>query len=177
MATSHSTAYRVAIKDFPGYAVSRDGKVWSCRPRNGRGDLEKTWRELKWNKKRDGHMQVSLQLNNKQCYKMVHRLVLEAFDRPCPQGMEGCHKDGDPSNNQLVNLRWGTPKENHQDKVKHGTDGKGERNPNAVLTETDVLTIKKRIADGEVPARVAKDYHIHRNTTYRIRDGGLWKHI
>lgn len=42
----------------------------------------------------------------------VHRLVLAAFVGPAPEGMVCCHKDDDPSNNHLDNLRWGTQSEN-----------------------------------------------------------------
>lgn len=53
--------------------------------------------------------------------RLVHRLVLEAFVGPCPEGMEGCHGDGDPTNNSLGNLRWDTATSNQLDKVRHGT--------------------------------------------------------
>ena len=50
----------------------------------------------------------------------VHRLVLTAFDRPPLHGEQGCHRDGDPSNNALPNLRWGSQSENWSDRVRHG---------------------------------------------------------
>lgn len=51
----------------------------------------------------------------------VHRIVLEAFVGPCPAGLEGCHNDGDPTNNCLVNLRWDTHQNNNLDKRRDGT--------------------------------------------------------
>ncbi|QOV97160.1 HNH endonuclease [Rhodococcus pyridinivorans] len=54
--------------------------------------------------------------------RKVHRLVLEAFTGPCPDGMVGCHNDGDTTNNRLDNLRWDTPGANNRDKRTHGTD-------------------------------------------------------
>lgn len=51
--------------------------------------------------------------------KMVHRLVAEAFLGPA-LGREVRHLDGDPTNNRLSNLRWGTHSENEFDKVAHG---------------------------------------------------------
>lgn len=53
--------------------------------------------------------------------RFVHRLVLEAFIGPCPSGMECRHLDGNPSNNRLENLLWGTPLENANDRRRHGT--------------------------------------------------------
>lgn len=52
----------------------------------------------------------------------VHRLVMLAFVGPCPEGMEVCHNNGDPTDNRLTNLRYATRSENHYDKRRHGTD-------------------------------------------------------
>lgn len=53
--------------------------------------------------------------------KYIHRLVLEAFVAPCPDGMEACHNDGDRTNNHISNLRWDTRLGNCQDIIAHGT--------------------------------------------------------
>jgi HNH endonuclease/NUMOD4 motif len=53
--------------------------------------------------------------------RKVHHLVLEAFVGPRPEGMEALHWDDDPSNNHLINLRWGTHSENVHDSVRNGT--------------------------------------------------------
>lgn len=52
--------------------------------------------------------------------KYIHRLVLEAFVGPCPDGMKALHADGNKTNNNVKNLRWGTSAENNLDIVKHG---------------------------------------------------------
>ncbi|MBN7395680.1 HNH endonuclease [Mycobacteroides abscessus subsp. abscessus] len=51
---------------------------------------------------------------------LVHRLVLEAFVGPCPDGMEACHFDGDKTNNRLPNLRWDTRRANQDDAIRIG---------------------------------------------------------
>ena len=50
-----------------------------------------------------------------------HRLVLSAFVGPLPAGLETRHLDGDPTNNALSNLRYGTKSENCRDRVDHGS--------------------------------------------------------
>lgn len=65
-----------------------------------------------------GHEYVNLGRGNK---RYVHRLVLEAFVGPPAAGTECCHNDGNPKNNLVSNLRWGTRSANIQDAVRHGT--------------------------------------------------------
>ena len=52
----------------------------------------------------------------------VHRLVMEAFVGPRPDGMNVCHNNGDPTDNRLGNLRYDTQSENMSDRRRHGTD-------------------------------------------------------
>lgn len=70
----------------------------------------------------DGRRVISLYKNNKRTARKVHQLVLEAFVGPRPDGMEGCHNNGNPSDNRVENLRWDTPSNNSLDKQLHGTD-------------------------------------------------------
>lgn len=60
-------------------------------------------------------------INGKMHYKYIHALVLTAFVGPKPEGMECCHIDGNPLNNHVSNLRWGTHSDNMQDSIRHGT--------------------------------------------------------
>ena len=50
----------------------------------------------------------------------VHTLVAQAFigERPSPEH-EVLHNDGDPWNNSVSNLRYGTTRENAQDRERH----------------------------------------------------------
>lgn len=68
-----------------------------------------------------GHLAVRLRSRDRVFRSGVHQLVLEAFVGPRPEGHEGCHHDGDPTNNRLDNLHWGTKSENNLDRVRHGT--------------------------------------------------------
>lgn len=70
-----------------------------------------------------GHLGVYLYRVGERPAKrlMVHRLVLMAFVGPCPEGHECCHRDGDPANNRIDNLYWGTKSQNMRDSIRHGT--------------------------------------------------------
>ena len=50
----------------------------------------------------------------------IHHLVLLTFVGPRPEGMEVRHLDGDPLNNTLSNLAYGSSAENSNDTVRHG---------------------------------------------------------
>lgn len=52
--------------------------------------------------------------------RYVHRMVLEAFVGPCPDGQECRHADDDPPNNKLENLSWGTHADNMLDSYRNG---------------------------------------------------------
>jgi hypothetical protein len=85
--------------------VKRAGKLLKGTPRQHHGDLK-----------------VYLCKNGRPTTCLVHRLVLLAFVGPCPPGYECLHDDGNPANNVLSNLHWGTPLENAQDMLRHGTN-------------------------------------------------------
>lgn len=76
----------------------------------------------------NGYRRIGYRTGGKCITLLIHRLVLETFMGPCPEGMECLHEDGIRWNNVLTNLRWGTHVENAQDMARHGRSPKGERN-------------------------------------------------
>lgn len=129
------------VKGFDRYAVSSDGQVWSRvgRRKNGRRNKWNLWRPVKPWMHKSGHLYIRLEWKNSQ----VHRLVLEAFGREPSDGEECRHLDGNPSNNAIENLAWGTRSENIADKVVHGTHNRGERHPSARLTNAEARLVRE----------------------------------
>jgi hypothetical protein len=110
----------------------------------------------------------------------VHRLVLEAFVGPCPDGMEGCHGDGDTANNRLGNLRWDTPKSNRADASRHGTVPLGSRHGNAKLNEQQVREIRQKYVRGKRGCgyiRLAAEYEVSKLLIRKIIEREIWTHI
>lgn len=171
------------IKNLFGYAVGSDGSVWSRRRRGYRGGLVSTYHRLNphccfGKTGQVTRLTVRLCRNGKYHSYAVHRLVLEAFVGPCPEGMEGCHEDGDPTNNDLTNLRWDTHKGNMLDSVKHGTSTKGIRSGRAKLTEDQVRLIRKLYATGNYIHRTLSNrFGIAMVTVSYIINRVIWKHI
>ena|SRR5689334_18303510 len=54
--------------------------------------------------------------------RMMHVLVAEAFLGKRPPGAVIRHLDGNPLNNTVANLAYGTNSENQRDAVQHGTN-------------------------------------------------------
>lgn len=70
---------------------------------------------------------VDLSVKSKIDTRLVHRLVLEAFIGPCPDGMEACHGPRGLFDNSLNNLQWGTFSQNAYDRVRDGNHEKANR--------------------------------------------------
>lgn len=160
------------INDFPTYGVASNGVVWSFR--NG------TWNQLKPTIDRDGYGCVDLYKNGKVHDRQVHRLVLETFIGPCPDGMVCRHLDGNPRNNNLGNLAWGTHAENKADSIKHGTSARqfGENNGCAKLTKELVLAIREEYLNKlSSQQQLADKYKMSRASIGLIINRKRWKHI
>ena len=114
-----------SIPGHPGYEVSDLGRVRSVdRVRPYPGGYSKTLRGKPRQPSRDraGRLRVPLPSPEGGTRTwLIHALVLTAFVGPRPEGMDGCHNNGDHTDNRLSNLRWDTKSENMLDAVRHGT--------------------------------------------------------
>jgi hypothetical protein len=170
-------------KDVVGYEgeyrVSDHGKVMSvARIVPGRwGSLRVREKILKWGVGKSGYAHVGLTKDGKLKTIEVHKIVLEAFVGPAPDGMEACHWDNDRMNNCLDNLRWGTRFDNASDKIRHGSDPLGERNGRAVLSEADIPIIVRLCSGGEEQDAVSKRFGVSPITISHIMCGRTWSHV
>lgn len=96
------------------------------------------------------------------------------------KGLQCRHLDGNPTNNNLKNLCWGSYSENHKDAVKHGTSpfGLGEQNHAAKLTEEQVRFIFNAYHDKtHRPGELAKRFGINVDHVSRIARKERWGHL
>lgn len=160
--------------DYPGYLISSDGRILSYW-RRGKSYLFETANELKQTRGRPSlnkYLKVTLRrFDGKLITCPVHRLVLEAFVGPCPEGQVGTHVDGDMLNNRLSNLRWNTQLRNIRDKYRHGTVLYNEKHQNCVLSRQDVQDIKERRQKGASLVALAAKYKVAKTTISKIVSG------
>lgn len=161
------------IKEAPLYYAGEDGRIIST---HGKGCVLRSSHFNDW-----GHLGVGLYVKGEdgvsvRLARPVHRLVMEAFIGPRPEGMECRHLDGDPANNRLSNLTWGTPKENAEDQRRHGSMKLGEASHYSRLTEAEVRKIRRNGAELS-RSQLAAVFQVSQSQIDRILNRQNWKHI
>ncbi len=166
------------VPDFEGYQVSNFGRVRSLG-RLSQDGKQLRLRILRPSPKPNGYMRVTLtKLDGSYSQPYVHRLVLKAFIGEPEPHQVCCHGDGDRSNNNLNNLRWGTESENQLDRVKHGTDIRGDKHPNRKLSSSQVLRICHLLDSTSLTkVQIADLFNVTRTTIRGIGNGKSWSHL
>lgn len=122
---------------------------------------------------------------------MVHRLVLETFERQCPIGLECAHLNGIPNDNRIVNLAWVTRRENIKHRDIHGTTARGDRhgmrihkglvagekNGKSKLTEDEVIKIRELIKWKFTHKELSKIFMVKEPAIWKIANHKTWKLI
>lgn len=176
LAPSNSTEEWRDIVGYEGlYMVSNHGRIKSIGRGIGRSRVSKV---LLGSTDESGRKSISLHKSPHPHRRFkVHRLVLTTFVGPCPDGMEGCHNDGNPSNNRLDNLRWDTHIENEKDKTAHGTHHFGELKGGAILTTEDVMRMRDIRRVGASHQKIADWFSVPMITAYQAVTGVNWSHL
>jgi hypothetical protein len=105
----------VELPRFPRYLIGGDGRIVSLYWRKPR--------ELRFQPSHKGYLSVILKTDTGEQRRVsVSRLVCEAFHGPAPSPIhQAAHENGRNQENLASNLSWKTPKENDQDKIRHGS--------------------------------------------------------
>jgi hypothetical protein len=161
------------IPPVPGYAIRDGGEVFSSLRKGPRGRFG-PWHLVKPQKPtKQGYIRIEL-AGKKYC---VHALVLEAFVGPCPPGLECCHKDGNPANNFVSNLRWGTRASNQADRKLHGTATIGEQVANSILKTDDIPEIFRQVKLGMKLCEIAKIHGVCPEAIGAVIRRTNWAHV
>lgn len=151
-----------AIPDLSLYEASSHGRI---RNRSTGAILQPQLNEHE----QIGRYTITIYDDGEPSTQFVHRLVLRAFAGRPNFGEEGCHRNGNKTDNRIANLQWGTRSKNQQDKVRHGSRG----GP-AKLTLEHVTQIRERRACGETQQTIADDFGVSRSLISMIESGAVW---
>lgn len=145
------------IPEYEGlYEISSIGRVRSIRMNR----MVSLWKTTK------GYFVADLSKNGERKHRTVHTLVAEAFIGKRADGMVVRHLDGNPANNFVENLAYGTQSSNEQDSVRHGTHYRNHK--------ISIEQAKKIAADPRRYKEIEKDYGIRASHIADIKAGLYW---
>jgi len=162
----------VRATQYPGYFVTDDGRVISIK-RSGTTRLSADFAHvLKTNVRAAGYPVADISTGGSRKPESIHRLVLEAFVGPCPDGMVCCHNDGNPLNSRLSNLRWDTQSAN----VLEGSlnRARGEQSGSSKLTTKQVRAIRTLLSQGLSYQEIGETYGVTGGAIRAIDKGLSW---
>lgn len=128
---------------------------------------------------------------------LAHRAAYSLVKGEIPKGMSVCHSCDNPACINPDHLWLGTHKENMHDSIKKGRASKppvhvggdhwrlkyphmvehGEDNPNAIMTEEQVIQMRKDYVGGQPLDEICARYEINRSTMHDYTSGRTWKHL
>lgn len=165
------------VPGYPYYEVSDVGEV---RRATDSKRQYKAGYVLKPKLSKHGYMVVSLWDGARYYHVGVHRLVCMAFHgEPANDNLQVCHNDGDRLNNTQDNLRWGTAKENADDRAIHDnwTPEFGVDHHNAILNDEAVAQMRRLSRSGQSIVSIAAAFGVHKVTARDAIQGRTWKHV
>lgn len=166
----------LAIPGFPFHEASSLGRIRSWHAKGPNGHRRKQPRLLTGSVATGGYLRLCMRHNGSRTSQLVHRLVLTTFVGPCPEGMWGLHKDGNRLNNAISNLRWGTPKENADDRTRHGMTMFGAKNHKSRLSADQVRAIREEYQPGKTrQADFAARFGVAQTSISAVLRGKNWR--
>ena len=126
---------------------------------------------------RGGYLRVSLSRDSKTRGARVHILVAKAFLSRPPGEVEVCHRNGNPRDNRVANLRWGTHKSNVEDAMRQGTFARGSRRATAKLSEESIPDIRRLAHEGVSYNEIGRLFGVHHATIRSAVIGRSWSHV
>lgn len=110
-------------------------------------------------------------------YVYAHRLAWELHHGPIPAGLFVLHRCDVRDCVNPDHLFLGKHEDNQRDKFAKGRGHKGEKSPQAKITEPQAVEIIEALARGESPRTIAPRFGVSRGSVYAILRGENWKHL
>ena len=175
------------IQNYEGlYEISNLGNVRSLDrevivTRKNKTSFKRTLKGqvLRLSKTTKGYPQIALGKNGKLKSFEVHRLVAKAFMENPHNFIVVNHIDGNIKNNNVSNLEWCTHSHNSKHAYAIGVlkPIRGEKNTQSILTDKEVLEIRRLNASGLSQRKLGKMFNVCHTTIRMIILRRKWKHI
>lgn len=107
----------------------------------------------------------------------IHRLVAESFLPADHFRNEVNHKDGNKSNNRVINLEWSTRLENQRHAKSNGLNAIGEKHGNSKLNESIVIRMRRMKKDGLSYRNISEALNIPVSTIKQVVLRINWRHV
>lgn len=148
-------------------------KQWSEKGKQGiQTSVGIRWHEIKGVKTVRGYLQVNIHGR----IIRVNRLVALNFIPNPFVFPEVQHIDGNKTNNDIKNLKWGNQKHNAEDRKKHGNTVMGSKSLQAKLNEKKVLKIRSQLDKYSLNS-LAKKFGVSKKLILLIKQKKIWKHV
>lgn len=160
--------------EYPNYRFSSFGKIVNMDGFELRPNLRLESRKKLWERGK-------IDLYDKDGVshkKRIGRFIYFAFNPNDDYSLEVLHNDGNPTNNNLNNLRLGTSKQNSEDAELHGFTQKIRLRSTVVLTAEKVKEIREKYAKGNVThQQLSQEYKVSRRHIGDVISGKRWTNL
>lgn len=133
-----------------------------------------------WQGSKNRNKYGQIRYENKSGMMLVHRLSYLIFKGEIPNGMFVCHSCDNKSCCNPDHLWLGTPHDNNQDclnKNRHYKGKQGCESHKSKFKKEQILSIRKRIENGETAKKIANEFRVQQHTILAIKNKKTYKNI
>lgn len=124
-----------------------------------------------------GHGVLSIRIDGKAYMYKAHRLSYQFFKGEIPKNKLVLHNCNNVKCINPEHLRIGTQKENVLDRIKDGTDNKGERHGMSKLTTSCILKIRELKKLNLNASEIGAHFNVSEWTIYDVLSKRRWSHV
>lgn len=121
------------------------------------------------------YAKVHIKINGK-CLLAPRYICTQVHGAPPTPKHEAAHSCGNGARACMngSHLRWATKEKNQADRLIHGTDLRGTKSIGAILTEGDVIVVRKLLESGHSEYFIAKQFSVSRSCIASIKHRRAW---
>jgi hypothetical protein len=109
--------------------------------------------------------------------ELAHRVAWELEHGDIPLGLSVCHRCDNRRCCNPGHLFLGTPADNSSDMVRKQRQAFGVRQPNAKLTDADVVKMRELALAGTTQKKLGAMFGVSREQARDVVNGKCWKHL